>query len=176
MGLLSGRGPPACDRQSQARRHAGRSLRARDRPVFLEYAQHRGFLVDPALPRHATGKPRVERGIPYVRQDFFRGEVFHDLDDMQARAVTWCRDLAGTRLHGTTRRAPRVVFETEEQSTLLPLGPAPFDPPTWAQCTVHPDHHIQFQRALYSVPTRDIGAEVDVRCDSRLFESISTAS
>jgi transposase len=57
--------------------------------VFLEYAPHRGFLVDPAVPRHATGKPKVERGIPYVRQDFFRGEVFPDLDDMQARAVTW---------------------------------------------------------------------------------------
>jgi transposase len=64
--------------------------------VFLEYAQHRGFLVDPAVPRHATGKPKVERGIPYVRQDFFRGEAFRDLDDMQARAVTWCRALAGT--------------------------------------------------------------------------------
>ena len=24
--------------------------------VFLEYAQHRGFLIDPAVPRHATGK------------------------------------------------------------------------------------------------------------------------
>jgi Mu transposase, C-terminal domain len=87
---------------------------------------------------------------------------------MQARAVRWCRELAGTRVHGTTRRAPRVAFETEEQPTLLPLGREPFDRPTWAQCTVHPDHHIQFQRALYSVPTRYIGAEVDVRGDSRL--------
>jgi transposase len=136
--------------------------------VFLVYAQHRGFLVDPTVPRHATGKPRVERGIPYVRQDFFRGETFRDLADMQGRAVHWCRDLAGTRIHGTTRRAPRVVFETEEQPTLLPLGLEPFDPPTWAECTVHPDHHIQFQRALYSVPTRYIGAKVDVRGDSRL--------
>ena len=24
--------------------------------VFLEYAQYRGFVVDPAVPRHATGK------------------------------------------------------------------------------------------------------------------------
>ena len=36
------------------------------------------------------------------------------------------------------------------------------------RCTVHPDHHIQFQRALYSVPTRYIGQVVDVRGDSRL--------
>jgi transposase len=136
--------------------------------VFLEYAQHRGFVVDPAVPRHATGKPKVERGIPYARQDFFRGEAFRDLDDLQVRAVTWCRDLAGTRIHGTTRRVPRIVFETEEQHRLLPLAPDPFDRPTWARCTVHPDHHIQFRRALYSVPTRYIGQVVDVRGDSRL--------
>jgi transposase len=136
--------------------------------VFLEYAQYRSFVVDPAVPRHATGKPKVERGIPYVREDFFRGEAFRDVAEMQARATTWCRDLAGTRVHGTTRQAPRVVFETVEQATLLPLAPAPFDRPTWGPCTVHPDHHIQFRRALYSVPTRYIGQRVDVRGDSRL--------
>jgi transposase len=136
--------------------------------VFLEYAQYRGFVVDPTVPRHATGKPKVERGIPYAREDFFRGERFRDVAEMQARATTWCRDLAGTRVHGTTRQVPRVVFETVEQATLLPLAPAPFDRPTWAQCTVHPDHHLQFRRALYSVPTRYIGHRVDVRGDSRL--------
>src|SRR5262249_11267777 len=33
--------------------------------------------------------------------------------------------------------------------------------------TVHPDHHIQFGHALYSLPTGDIGKRVDVRGDSR---------
>jgi transposase len=65
----------------------------------------------------------VERGIPYVRQDFFRGEHFLDLADMQARATVWCRDLADTRVHGTTRQVPRLVFETQEQRALLPLAP-----------------------------------------------------
>ena len=136
--------------------------------VFLEYAQYRGFVVDPAVPRHATGKPKVERGIPYARQDFFRGETFHDLADMQARATAWGREVAGTRVHGTTRRAPRQVFETAEHTALLPLAPEPFDRPTWARCTVHPDHHIHFQRALYSLPTRYVGYQVDVRGDRRL--------
>lgn len=136
--------------------------------VFLEYAQYRGVLVDPALPAHPTGKPRVERGIPYARQDFFRGETFHDLADLQRRALIWCRDLAGTRVHGTTRQVPRLVFETLEQPALLSLAPAPFDRPTWAWATVHPDHHIQFRRALYSVPTRYLRQRVEVRADSRL--------
>jgi hypothetical protein len=77
-----------------------------------------------------------------------------------AGAATW-PEPAST----APRAAPRASCS---RPTLLPLGPEPFDPPTWAQCTVHPDHHIQFQRALYSVPTRYIGAEVDVRGDSRL--------
>ncbi len=136
--------------------------------AFLEYAQYRGFVVDPAVPRHATGKPKVERGIPYAREDFFRGEAFRDLPDMQTRAITWCRDLAGTRIHGTTRQAPRVVFEAVERATLLPLAPEPFDRPTWARAKVHPDHHIAFRRALDSVPTRYVGQAVDVRGDRRL--------
>ncbi|OGK81493.1 MAG: hypothetical protein A2X53_06695 [Candidatus Rokubacteria bacterium GWA2_70_23] len=136
--------------------------------VFLEYAQYRGFVVDPAVPAHPTGKPKVERGIPYTREDFFRGESFHDLADMQTRALVWSRDVAGTRLHGTTRQVPRIVFETVEQPTLLPLAPEPFDRPTWARATVHPDHHLQFRHALYSVPTRYIGHRVEVRGDSRL--------
>jgi hypothetical protein len=136
--------------------------------VFLEYAQFRGFVVDPAVVRHATGKPKVERGIPYCREDFFRGEAFRDVAEMQTRAVVWSRDIAGTRVHGTTRQVPRLVFETIEQAALLPLSPEPFDRPTWAEATVHPDHHIQFRRALYSVPTQYLGERVDVRGDSRL--------
>ena len=29
--------------------------------TFAEYAARRGFVIDAALPRHATGKPHVER-------------------------------------------------------------------------------------------------------------------
>lgn len=136
--------------------------------VFLEYAQARGFLADPTVVRHPTGTPKVERGIPSAREDFFRGEAFRDLPDMQQRAGLWRRETAGTRLHGTTRRVPRVVFETEERTTLLPAPTVPFDRPTWAEATVHPDHHIQFPRALYSVPTRSVGQRVPVRGDRRL--------
>jgi hypothetical protein len=43
-----------------------------------------------------------------------------------------------------------------------------FDIPRWSDAKVHEDHHIQVQRALYSVPTRFIGARVRVRADSTL--------
>ncbi len=33
-----------------------------------------------------TDKPRVERTVPYVRNDFFAGETFVDLADVRTRA------------------------------------------------------------------------------------------
>lgn len=136
--------------------------------TFLEYANYRGFLPDPARPRHAKDKPVVERSVPYVRQRFFQGETFIDLDDVARRALVWCREIAGRRIHGTTRRVPLEVFEAEEKTVLIPLAGERFDPPVWVQCKVHPDHHVRFRSALYSVPTRWIGCRVEVRGDRAL--------
>lgn len=137
-------------------------------PAFLEYAAYRGFLVDPARPADPTGKARVERPVPYVRESFFRGETFLDFDDCRRRAIAWCTDVAGRRIHGTTRRRPLIVFEEEEKAHLGPLSAEPFDVPAWGTCKVHPDHHVRFLQSLYSVPTRYVGSEVTVRADSRL--------
>ena len=60
------------------------------------------------------------------------------------------------------------VFESEERPVLLPVAAGRFDPPEWAQCKVHPDHHVRFDSALYSVPTRWLGCRVDVRGDRTL--------
>ena len=74
--------------------------------TFLEYATYRGFLPDPARPVHPKDKPVVENSVRYVRERFFKGETFIDLDDVARRALLWCRDVAGRRIHGTTRRVP----------------------------------------------------------------------
>ena len=73
---------------------------------FLEYSQHRGFISDPARVRHPRDKPRVERGVPYVRERFFKGGEFTGLSDMRSAARRWCLEVAGQRIHGTTRRQP----------------------------------------------------------------------
>ena len=44
---------------------------------FLEYAQHRGFIVDPARTGHPKDRPKVERGVPYARERFFKGADFN---------------------------------------------------------------------------------------------------
>jgi hypothetical protein len=141
--------------------------------TFDEYATYRGFTIDAAVVRHPTGKPHAERGVPYLREAFFRGEEWRDRDDVQARAITWCLKTAGTRTHGTTRKQPLSVFETIERPALTPLSKDRFDPPRWAEGKVHPDHHISFEKALYSVPTRFIGKTVWIRADSKLLRVYS---
>jgi len=136
--------------------------------TFAEYAAWRAFVVDAALPRHAKGKPHVERNVQYVRESFFRGENFVDLAHVQREAIRWCAEVAGQRVHGTTRQRPLAVFENEEKVALRPQARPRFDPPAWAECKVHGDHHVQFQKALYSVPTRHVGKSVWVRGDAKL--------
>jgi len=134
--------------------------------VFLEYAQSRGFSVDAARVRTPTDKPRVERTVPYVRQNFFAGEAFRDLEHARAMAETWCRDVAGTRIHGTTQLRPLEVFRTEEQARLLPAPGSPFDTPVWSEPKVHRDLHVEVDRALYSVPRAFLGQRLKARRDA----------
>jgi transposase len=136
--------------------------------TFLEYSEYRGFIIDPAPAGMATGKPTVERQVPYVRKNFFRGETFRGLAHVQEEAIRWCAETAGMRVHGTTRKRPLVVFIEEEKEKLLPLVKERFDTPAWASPTLHPDHHVRIGYSLYSAPTAYIGKKLDARKDSRL--------
>src|SRR5207302_3787011 len=125
--------------------------------------------TDAARPRHPKDKPVVENTVRFVRERFFKGETFIDLSDVARRALAWCRDTVGRRIHGTTRRVPVAVFETEEKPVLIPLQGSRFDPPHWTDCKIHPDQHVRVDGALYSVPARwGVGMKVQVRADRSL--------
>jgi transposase len=137
---------------------------------FLEYSQARGFLADPARVRHPKDKPHVERGIQYTRERFFKGGSFRDLEDVRLQAERWCRDVAGLRVHGTTRKLPLEVFLAEEQARLQAYDGVVYEVPLWREAKVHLDHHISFAQALYSLPSTTCppGSKVEVRGDSGL--------
>ena len=137
---------------------------------FLDYAQHRGFLTDPARVRHPRDKPRVERNVPYVRERLFKGAQFRDLSHLREEARDWCVSVAGRRTHGTTHRQPLVVFVEEERQTLRPWDGEPYEVPDWRQAKVHQDHHVSCRYALYSVPSSlcPPGQTVEVESTSKV--------
>jgi hypothetical protein len=139
---------------------------------FLEYSQVRGFLADPARVRHPKDKPHVERHIQYVRGRFFKGGSFRDLEDCRDQATTWCKQVAGLRVHGTTRKLPLDVFEADERAQLQPHDGVIYDVPLWKEVTVHPDHHISYRYGLYSAPSASCppGTKLEVRGDGKLVK------
>jgi transposase len=144
------------------------ALEPRLNQAFVEYAQSRGFVIDPARVRSPQDKPRVERTVSFVRQSFFAGESFVDLADAQRRAETWCRERAGMRIHGTIQARPAEVFRVEEQPRLRPAPRGVYDVPIYTTAKVHRDHHIEVAKALYSIPGNLIGQRVEVRADRSL--------
>jgi hypothetical protein len=110
----------------------------------------------------------VENTVRFVRERFWKGETFIDVDDVWRRSQHWCREVAGRRVHGTTQRIPVEVFEAEERAALTPFEGGRFDTPQWGQSKVHPDCHIRFGKSFYSVPERWRGCSMDVRADRSL--------
>ncbi|MBK9967223.1 MAG: transposase family protein [Holophagales bacterium] len=58
-----------------------RNLRAQIQQTFLEYAQSRGFVVDPARAGHPKDKARVERSVSHVRGGLLRRERLKTLEE-----------------------------------------------------------------------------------------------
>lgn len=131
--------------------------------AFQEYAQARGFVVDPARVRRPQDKARVERAVQYVQTSLFAGERFATLVEAQEAAERWCLTTAGQRVHGTTQQRPAEHFAREEQALLLPAPEASYEVPAWSEVKVQRDHHVTVGKALYSVPTSYIGERVQVR-------------
>ena len=82
----------------------------------------------------------MERGFPYVRQDYFA-------DSRRARRSSVGNWRAPASWHHPPG-PPRLVFEIQEQRALLPPAPELFDRPTRARCTVHPDHQLRLEQTL----------------------------
>ena len=143
-------------------------LGARVNTAFLEYAQSRGFHVDPTRARSPKDKGRVERSVSTVRDDCFAGERLTSLEDAQRRARHWCLEEYGLRRHTRTQRLPREHFEAEEKPALLPAPAEQYDVPLWAEPKVARDQHAQVARALYSLPAVYVGKKLRARVDGKL--------
>lgn len=137
---------------------------------WLEYAQVRGIVADPARVRSPQDKGRVENGVKFAQRSFFAGEEFLGLEDAQRRAAEWCRVRAGLRIHGTTRRQPAVVFAAQEAPLLAPPPQRPYQIPYWGEFTVHRDFQIRVQYASYTVPYQLVGQRVTARADESLVK------
>lgn len=138
--------------------------------LYRDCERHFGFAADPAKAFHPEHKGRVERSVSLVKTHLLAGRTFAHIDEANERALVWCRDEIAQQPHGTTKQPPWALFIAEELPQMLQLPPAPFEWASWEQAKVHADHHVVFDGAYYSLPTRYIGADVWVRGSQRLVQ------
>ncbi len=131
---------------------------------YRELARAYGFRIDPTPARAPEKKGRVERDVKYVKNNFLATLETVDINEDQKQLMHWLREIAWTRRHGTTGRAPIEMFNEEERGALLPLPPRRWDPVIWKPVTVHRDSHVQVDGAFYSAPWRLLGQKIWVRC------------
>jgi transposase len=137
-------------------------------PAFLEYAQARGFQIDTTRVRRPKDKARVERTVPDVREDCFRGERLLGIPDALRRGAVWALEEYGMRRHTRTQRMPLEHFNEVEKACLLPAPAEPYDVPHWCDPKVGPDQFAVVQKALYSLPRQYRGKKLRARADSQL--------
>lgn len=137
---------------------------------YREVARHYGFKVDPAPIYSPEKKGKVESGVKYAKGNFFAGRAGDDYVETQKLLAAWVRDIANTRVHGTTHARPIDLFESHERAALRPLPARRFEPVEWKEARVHRDCHVEFKKRLYSVPWRLIGKDVWVRATTSSLE------
>jgi transposase len=91
---------------------------------LVDFAAHHGYQPRACRPYRVKTKGKVERPYRYIRQDFFLGRTFRNLEDLNAQLAHWLETVANPRTHATTGRVITEAF-AEERPHLktLPLTP-----------------------------------------------------
>ena len=119
--------------------------------TLLEFARHYGYLPKACRPYRAKTKGKVERPFRYIREDFFLGRTFCNLDDLNTQFREWLDHVANVRVHATTRRVVAEHF-AEEGPKLQPLPAGPFSAVLRLERRISRDGMVSVGGNLYSVP------------------------
>ncbi len=121
-------------------------------PTLLDLASHYRFEPRPVAPARGNEKGRVERAIRYIRESFFAGRQWTDVDDLNAQAEAWCQGLSADRpCPEVPSIRVREAFE-QERPKLLALPDNPYPTTEQVEVKVGKTPYVRFDLNDYSVP------------------------
>ncbi len=97
------------------------------------------------------------------------------LPEANQAVLHWCEQVAGQRVHGTTKQQPLLRFRQVEQAALRPLPTQPYEPSTWKRVKLHRDCYVVFDQAFYSAPYTLVGQHLWLRAGARTVELYDAA-
>jgi hypothetical protein len=110
----------------------------------------------------AKTKGKVERPFRYIRQDFFLGRTFRNLEDLNTQFSDWRERIANRRRHGTTHQQIDAAFAAEAPA-LQPSPALPFNAILALDRQISHDGMVAFNSNAYSVPDGVRGRSVDLQ-------------
>ncbi len=121
-------------------------------PTMLELATHYSFRPRPVGIRKGNEKGRVERAIRFIRDSFFGGRTWTDIDDLNRQASDWMIGRAAERpWPDDTTRTVGDAF-AEERSKLRPLPGDPFPAEFVDSVKISKTPYARFEGNDYTVP------------------------
>lgn len=134
-------------------------------PKLQTFCEHYGTVLLPAKVRCPEHKGKVERAVGYAQNNALKGRVFRSLSEENLYLLDWEKNVADTRIHGTTRRQVRAAFE-EEKPHLQKLPQELFPCFEEGVRKVHFDGYVEVAKSYYSVPEEYCRREVWARWDN----------
>jgi transposase len=124
-------------------------------PLFVDFANHYGFVPKTHRIRRPRTKGKVERMVHYVKDNFLNGRNFADFADLNAQARHWLSHTANVRLHATTGQRPTDLCL---QENLIPLtSGCRYQLSQPVPRKAGSDSFVRFGGSRYSVPPAQAG-------------------
>ena len=139
---------------------------------FLHFANHYGFMPRRCPAYSPWVKGKVERPVDYVRQRFWRGYNFSNIEQANADVLDWLNTVANVREHGTYKKP---VFErwSGEIKQLGQLPAADYDTSIKVYRKVYKDCQVSYACNRYIVPHQVVGKTILLKIKNgviRLFD------
>jgi len=125
-------------------------------PTLLALSAHYHFEPRPVAIARGNEKGRVERAIRYIRDSFFAGRQWSDIDDLNAQADAWCATTAANRPCPEDQNMTVSEAFEQEQPQLLVLPDNPFETDERVEAHVGKTPYIRFDLNDYSVPSTQV--------------------
>ena len=131
-------------------------------PRYKDFADHFGFTVRPCGVGQAHEKGRVENAVGYIKKNFLAGLELSDFALVNPAARQWLEAVANVRIHGSTKRQPAELFQTEKPR-LKPLSPQPYDVGVLRPVRANCQFRVIVDTNTYSVPAEYAGAALTLK-------------
>lgn len=136
-------------------------------PTLLALSGHYRFEPRPVAVARGNEKGRVERAIRYIRDAFFAGRSFADLDDLNAQAAAWVAGPAGERRCPEDEALSVSAAFAQERVRLLALQGDDFPTDEVRAVSAGKTPYVRFDLNDYSIPHSCVARTLTVSASPR---------